>query len=66
MQDLKRHEVQALMENGAQVVEVLARDEYDEDHLPGAINIPLRQLEAEGPVRLDKTRPVIFYCWDSA
>jgi rhodanese-related sulfurtransferase len=29
-------------------VEVLWREEYDEEHLPGAINIPLKEFDAEG------------------
>jgi phage shock protein E len=65
MQDLQRQAVQDLMKEGAQVVEVLAPDEYDEDHLPGAINIPLRKIEAEAN-RLDRNTPVVLYCWDSA
>jgi rhodanese-related sulfurtransferase len=36
-----RREVQALMDRGAQVVEVLPREDFDEDHLPGAIHLPL-------------------------
>ena len=30
-----------LINDGAQVVEVLPRDEYEEEHLPGALSIPL-------------------------
>ncbi len=66
MRDLRRHEVQDLIEKGAQVVEVLPRDEYDEDHLPGAINIPLRSIEREAVDKLDRGGPVVLYCWDSA
>ena len=66
MQDLQRHEVQELIEKGAQVVEVLPRDEYDEDHVPGAIHIPLGNVEREAGSRLDKGLPVVLYCWDSA
>ncbi len=66
MRDLQRHEVQQLIEKGAQVVEVLPREEFDEDHLPGAINLPLRLIETEASAKLDKSRPVILYCWDSA
>ena len=66
MQDLQRHEVQDLIEKGAQVVEVLPREEYDEDHLPGAINIPLRSIEREAVDKLDSGVPVLLYCWDSA
>lgn len=61
-----RAEVQALIDRGAQVVEVLGPEEFDEDHLPGAINIPLRKIETVARTRLDPTRPVLVYCWDSA
>ncbi len=66
MQDLQRQDVQDLMAKGAQVVEVLPADEFEEDHLPGAINILLRNIETEAEKRLDKSRPVVVYCWDSA
>ena len=66
MQDVRRVEVQDLIEEGAQVVEVLPPEEFDEDHLPGAINIPLRRIETDGAQELDKSRPVVLYCWDSA
>jgi len=60
------NEVQALVEAGAQLVEVLPREEYEEMHLPGAIGIPLRRIDAEAPTTLDPARPVVVYCWDGA
>jgi rhodanese-related sulfurtransferase len=57
--------VQGLVASGAQLVEVLPRDEYDEEHLPGAIHLPLKQLDAETAAVLDRARPVIVYCWDA-
>jgi rhodanese-related sulfurtransferase len=66
MQDLQRPELQELIEKGAQVVEVLPAGEFEDDHLPGAINIPLSKLETEAVRNLDKGRPVVVYCWDSA
>ena len=57
--------VQALLDAGAQLVEVLPREEYEELHLPGALDIPLRDLDAEAHGKLDASRPVIVYCWDS-
>jgi rhodanese-related sulfurtransferase len=64
--EIDRQGVQALVGQGAQLVEVLPTNEYEEDHLPGAINLPLRRLEAEARDVLDRGRPVIVYCWDSA
>jgi rhodanese-related sulfurtransferase len=49
----------------AQLVEVLPAEEYREAHLPGAVNIPLKTLDADTTAQLDKTRPVLVYCWDS-
>jgi rhodanese-related sulfurtransferase len=65
MRDLQRDEVKRLTDRGAQLVEVLGRDEFEEEHLPGAINIPLRDVE-DAATRLDRGKPVIVYCWDSA
>ncbi len=53
-----------LVEAGAQLVEVLPQDEYDEEHLPSALHLPLKSLTRESAAVLDPTRPVIVYCWD--
>ena len=64
---IDRDEVQRMVrEEGAQLVEVLPASEFEEDHLPGAINMPLRKLEKEARATLDSGRPVIVYCWDFA
>lgn len=57
-------DVKRLLEQGAQLVDVLGEDEYEHDHLPGAINIPLKQLDAMAPALLDRKRPVLVYCND--
>ena len=61
---IDRQELQELIERGAQLVEVLPKEEYEEEHLPGAINIPLRRIDAEAREKLDPNRPVVVYCWD--
>lgn len=54
-----------LVDRGAQLVEVLPRDEYDELHLPGALDLPLKELYAErAGALLDRSRAVVVYCWD--
>ena len=58
-------QVRELLDGGAQLLEVLPRAEYTEEHLPGAVNIPLKQLDAESTGALDKGNPVVVYCWDS-
>jgi rhodanese-related sulfurtransferase len=60
-----REELRRMLEPGdVQLVEVLPREEYEEEHLPGAISIPLRRLDGEARERLDPARPVVVYCFD--
>ena len=54
-----------LIDRDAQVLEVLPEAEYREEHLPGAINVPLKLLDARTTGILDRQRSVIVYCWDS-
>jgi phage shock protein E len=61
---IDRTEVQRLLDDGAQLVEVLPQDDFEDEHLPGAINIPLKSLDAETARRLERERPVIVYCND--
>jgi rhodanese-related sulfurtransferase len=53
-----------LLDHGTQLVEVLPPAEYDELHLPGAISIPLKTLDAESTATLDRARAIVVYCWD--
>jgi rhodanese-related sulfurtransferase len=62
---IDREAVQQMVNAGAQLVEVLPANEYAEDHLPGAVSHPLKQLDQEAG-EIDRNRPVIVYCWDSA
>jgi rhodanese-related sulfurtransferase len=63
---IDRDEVQRLLdEEQGQLVEVLPPDEYEDEHLPGAINIPLKALDRETTRQLDRKRPVMVYCYDT-
>ena len=64
--EIDRDDVRRLVAGGAQLVEVLPSPEYEEDHLPGAIHIPLRQIDSRAGEILDRSRPVIVYCWDTS
>ena len=59
-----RDDLHKLLENGAQLIDVLPREEYEEEHLPGAISIPLKELNRETISRLQHDVPVIVYCHD--
>jgi rhodanese-related sulfurtransferase len=58
-------DVKRLLDQGAQLVEVLPPAEYAEEHLPGAINIPLKRLDADSVAQLDRRSPVVVYCHDA-
>jgi rhodanese-related sulfurtransferase len=60
---IDRNQLRDLISRGAQLVEVLPEREYAEEHLPGAVNLPLKELR-RGAGRLDRSRPVVVYCWD--
>ena len=57
-----RDAVQRLLrDEAAQLVEVLPPAEFADEHIEGAINIPLKSLDQETTSSLDKDRPVIVY-----
>lgn len=45
-----------------QLVEVLPTDEYEQEHLPGARNVPFAELD--GKTDLDPSRPTVVYGFD--
>jgi len=62
---IDHNEVRRLIaDENAQLVEVLPAEEFAEEHITGAINIPLKQLDERAPRERDRERPVIVYCND--
>ncbi|MGH7764011.1 MAG: rhodanese-like domain-containing protein [Candidatus Dormibacteraceae bacterium] len=62
---IDRERLQIMVDSGAQLIEVLPAKEYAEDHLPGAVSHPLRELDRDS-AQIDRNRPIIVYCWDAA
>jgi rhodanese-related sulfurtransferase len=62
---IDRERLQDMVKQGAQLIEVLPAKEYSEDHLPGAVSHPLRELERDSD-QIDRSRPIVVYCWDAA
>lgn len=60
---IDRDAVGELVTQGAQLVEVLPSQEFEEEHLPGAVSIPLKEIR-RAREELDPARPVIVYCYD--
>jgi phage shock protein E len=64
-QSIDHTEVQRLIsEKNAQLVEVLPAKEFSEEHISGAVNIPLKELDRRAPRELEREEPVIVYCND--
>jgi rhodanese-related sulfurtransferase len=62
---IDNQQLRALLDEGyVQLVDVLPAEEYEEEHLAGAISLPLKQLDASTAAVLDRSRPVAVYCWD--
>jgi len=63
--EIQRDEVRRMVAGGTRLVEVLPAQEYEAEHLPGAINISLPQLDRQTTAVLQQDQPVIVYCHDS-
>jgi rhodanese-related sulfurtransferase len=62
---IQRDELRRLIGIGAQLVEVLPAEEFEQEHLPGALNIPLKTMRRETVTLLRRDRPVVVYCADA-
>ena len=60
-----RRSVQRLLANGATLIDVLPDEEFENEHIAGAIHISLRKLDRASTEHLSKHDPVIVYCWDT-
>ncbi len=54
-------EAQQLVRDGALLLDVRTPEEFAADHIDGALNIPLAELESQLD-RLDRERPIVVYC----
>lgn len=51
------------LKRGAKVLDVRTPEEYQRDHLPGAVNVPLHELEERiAKVAPDKGQPLLLHC----
>lgn len=53
------------IKNGAVVVDVRTKEEFDEEHFPGAINIPVDRILVRKN-ELPKDKSLILYCASGA
>ena len=53
-----------LLDQGAQFVDVLLASSFVQEHLPGAVSVPLETLTSASVDVLDRSKPVVVYCFD--
>jgi rhodanese-related sulfurtransferase len=62
---IQRAFVQTMLDEGAQLLDALAAQEYAEEHIVGAANVPLAVLSGTTTTHLDRNRPIVVYCHDT-
>ncbi len=60
--DVTAADARRLVESGARLVDVRTREEFAAGHLPGAVNIPVQELDRRMTELEPKDEPVVLYC----
>jgi rhodanese-related sulfurtransferase len=55
-----------IAEQNAQFVDVRTPEEFTASALPGAVNIPLQDLDMMAEAQLEMGRPIVLYCRSGA
>lgn len=56
-----------MLDEGATIIDVRTPSEYEQDHLDGAVNIPLSELEGQvGRQIKNNSQPILLYCLSGA
>jgi rhodanese-related sulfurtransferase len=62
---ITREDVQRMTAEGAVLIDTLPEGEYAEEHIVGAVNIPLKKLDRQTTAHLAKDDVLIVYCYDT-
>ena len=54
--------IMRMIDGGAKVIDVRSPEEYDDEHYPNAINVPLNLIQAKASELGDKSDPLVLYC----
>lgn len=67
METTTREELKEKMDRGDEivVVDTLGEEYYQQSHLPGAINLPLEEIDRAEQVLPDKEAEVVVYCMNT-
>jgi len=62
-------DVHAALESGDPgfvLLDSRSTESWEQGHVPGAVHLPSREVPARAPVELDRSVPVVAYCWGPA
>jgi phage shock protein E len=51
-----------MINNGAKIVDVRSREEFEDEHYPNAINIPVNEIQKRMAELGDQSTPLVLYC----
>jgi rhodanese-related sulfurtransferase len=53
-------------QNGFLLIDARSAQDFEECHIPGAVNLPYRKITAESTAQFSKELPMVTYCWSPA
>ncbi|KEZ76618.1 rhodanese-like domain-containing protein [Salinisphaera hydrothermalis] len=59
---IDHHEAREAQENGAALIDVRERDEWEAGHVAGALFYPVTRISSDPDVDVDPTTPIVTYC----
>ncbi|MFW6006201.1 MAG: rhodanese-like domain-containing protein [Candidatus Bipolaricaulota bacterium] len=63
---IDRKELEEKLNNAdVTLIEVLGKEEYERNHIKGAINVPLSNIGKEVKGKFDQDQEIVVYCADS-
>jgi rhodanese-related sulfurtransferase len=48
---------------GFVLLDTRSREAWNQGHVPGAVHLPGREIPARAPAELDRSVPLVTYCW---
>ncbi|MDY6774115.1 MAG: rhodanese-like domain-containing protein [Candidatus Nanohaloarchaea archaeon] len=64
VEPLTREDLKEKMDRGEDfyLINVLSSEDFEEEHIPGSINIPLEDIGEEAVERLERDDDIVVYC----
>jgi rhodanese-related sulfurtransferase len=62
---ISRDDVHRMTAERAVLIDTLPEREYAEEHIAGAVNIPLKKLDRQTTAHMAKDDALVVYCYDT-